>query len=77
MKKFMKIAFVAAFAAIAGYNIYSNQKTVALSDLALSNVEALAGWEIEFGVICVTSCSNCWCYYVEDDLWVDGEPWNG
>ena len=26
MKKFMKIAFVAAFAAIAGYGVYANQK---------------------------------------------------
>lgn len=43
MKKFTKIAFVATFAIIAGYNVYSSQKTVTLSDLALTNVEALAG----------------------------------
>lgn len=46
MKKFMKIAFVAAFAAIAGYNIYSSQGRIAISDLALSDVEALARGEI-------------------------------
>ena len=42
MKKFMKIAFVAAFAAIAGYGVYANQKVDTMSDLALANMEALA-----------------------------------
>lgn len=42
MKKIVKIAFVAAFAAIAGYGVYANQKADAMSDLALANVEALA-----------------------------------
>ena len=45
MKKFMKIAFVAAFAAIAGYGVYANQKVDTMSDLALANVEALASGE--------------------------------
>lgn len=45
MKKFMKLAFVAAFAAIAGYNIHENQKVVTMSDLMLANVEALARYE--------------------------------
>lgn len=35
MKKFMRIAFVAAFAAIAGYGVYTNLKTDVMSDLAL------------------------------------------
>ena len=38
----MKIAFVAAFAAIAGYGVYANQKVDTMSDLMLANVEALA-----------------------------------
>ena len=38
----IKIAFVAAFAAIAGYGVYANQKTDVMSDLALANIEALA-----------------------------------
>ena len=76
-KNFMKVAFAAAFAVVAGYGVYANQKADAMPDLALNNVEALADWEIEIGVICVTSCNNCWCYYGEDDLWVDGEPWQG
>ena len=42
MKKMIKIAFVAAFAAIAGYGVYANQKTDVMSDLALANIEALA-----------------------------------
>ena len=42
MKKMIKIAFVAAFAAIAGYGVYANQKSEVLSDLTLANVEALA-----------------------------------
>lgn len=45
MKKFVKIAFVAAFAAIAGYGVYANQKADTMSDLMLANVEALAGGE--------------------------------
>lgn len=46
MKKMIKIAFVAAFAAIAGYGIYANQRADAMSDLVLANVEALARGEI-------------------------------
>lgn len=44
MKKFItKAAMVAAFAAVAGYGVYANQKKEAtLSDTALANVEALA-----------------------------------
>lgn len=43
MKKIMKIAFVAAFAAVAGYGVYANQQSETMSDLMLANVEALAG----------------------------------
>ena len=42
MKRFLKYAFIAAFAAIAGYGVYASQKSDAMSDLALANVEALA-----------------------------------
>lgn len=38
----MKIAFVAAFVAVAGYGVYASQKSDVMSDLALANVEALA-----------------------------------
>ena len=43
----MRIAFVAAFAAIAGYGVYTNLKTDVMSDLALANVEALARNEVD------------------------------
>lgn len=46
MKKFIKIGFVALFAAIAGYGVFTSQKTDVMSDLILVNVEALAGSEI-------------------------------
>ena len=42
MKKMIKIAFVAAFVAIAGYGVYTSQKSDSVSDLLLANVEALA-----------------------------------
>ena len=45
MKKMIKIAFVAAFVAIAGYGVYANQKVESMSDLMLANVEALARGE--------------------------------
>lgn len=44
MKKMIKIAFVAAFAAIAGYGVYANQKTDVMSDLALANHRSISRW---------------------------------
>lgn len=41
MKKLIKIAFFAVVVAIAGYGVYSSQKSEVLSDLALANIEAL------------------------------------
>lgn len=52
MKKFVKIGFVAVFAAIAGYGVYTSQKTEGMSDLALANVEALADGEWGTGFNC-------------------------
>ena len=40
--KILKVTIVAAFALIAGMNVYNAQKSDVLSDLALANVEALA-----------------------------------
>lgn len=42
MKNIIKAAFVAAFAAVAGYGVYMNQKVDTISDVMLANVEALA-----------------------------------
>lgn len=38
MKKMIGMAIVAAFVAIAGYGVYTNQKADAISDLMLANV---------------------------------------
>ena len=40
--KILKATIVAAFALIAGFNVYNAQKSDVMSDLALANVEALA-----------------------------------
>ena len=53
MKKFLKYAFVAAFVTVAGYGVYTSQKSDAMSDLMLANVEALA--RDESGIICRTN----------------------
>lgn len=58
MKKIMRVAFVAAFAAIAGYGIYTNQKVDTMSDLMLANVEALASGEASVKD-CVSADSDC------------------
>ena len=39
-KNFIKTAFVAAFASIANYGVYTSQQKVKMSDLAMANVEA-------------------------------------
>ena len=41
-KKVLKVAFVAAIAMVSGINVCNAQKSNALSDIALANVEALA-----------------------------------
>jgi len=67
MKKIIKFAFVAAVAAVAGYNVYKSQSVMnEMSDFALANVEALAsGGEMQIecdGAVLITCekfCSNC------------------
>ena len=44
-KNYLKIALVSAFAMAAGYNVYSSQKEVNLSEMALANIEAIANDE--------------------------------
>lgn len=66
-KKFFATLIVAVVATFAGYNIYQSQRTVTMSDLALANVEALAGCEIDgwignpsYRIFFITPCSwNC------------------
>lgn len=44
-KKLLKKCFVTAIAMVSGINVFNAQKTEALSDVALANVEALVGDE--------------------------------
>ena len=48
-KKLLKKYFVTAIAMVSGINVFNAQKTEALSDVALANVEALADGEIGNG----------------------------
>ena len=41
-KNILKVAFVAAIALVSGINVFNSHKNVALSDVALANVEALS-----------------------------------
>lgn len=56
-KNILKVAFVAAFAIIAGYGVYATQTCTDLSDITLENVEALAAGE---------SSSDCSTYCYSD-----------
>lgn len=48
-KKSLSAIAIVASAVIAGYNTFTSQKEVRLTDLALANVEALAGVEDDGG----------------------------
>lgn len=48
MKKLIIATLVVAFTAIAGYGVYTNQKTDLMSDIMLANVEALASGESDY-----------------------------
>jgi hypothetical protein len=57
-KKIFSIVFVAAIAVAAAWNFSQNQDKVALSDVALENVEALAGCEVNSGAGNVGVCAS-------------------
>lgn len=44
-KSILKIVFASTFALVASYSVYASQQKVEMSDLAIANVEALAGGE--------------------------------
>ena len=70
IKKVIKLAFVAAFVAVAGYGVYANQTSDAMSDLALANVETLARGEGGGGVDCCNNnCKGDFCgtFYPAND----------
>ena len=64
MKKVIKLAFVAVFVAVAGYGVYANQTSDAISDLALANVDALAQGESGGGGSYCCAPYSIVCYYV-------------
>ena len=61
-KKIFSIAIVAAIALGAGWNVMQSENETDLSDLALSNVEALANSEElpEIIVECGSNEGRCW-----------------
>lgn len=68
-KNILKVAFVAAFAMMAGYGIYTNQTETNLSDLALDNVEALASCETSgssTGYRKYSAENGCHCLFCPD-----------
>ena len=62
-RKFVKISFVVAIAMIGGINVFNAQKSEALSDIALANVEALAEGEVIVGMPCMVVPNN-YCLYI-------------
>lgn len=71
MKKFMlKATLVVALAAVAGYGVYTSQRSqTGLSDTALANVEALAGGEIIVGQPCVSVRNSTCMYFYPWEIW--------
>ena len=68
----LKATIVAAFALIAGMNVYNAQKSDVMSDWALANVEALASGEGSGGFDCCDTCSGAYCGYFID---TQNEKW--
>ena len=70
-RNIIRVALLAVFAFVAGYGVYTSQKETAMSDLAMANVEALAGGgEVIVGPwYCAGSG---YCYDVETYMGFDG-----
>lgn len=74
-KNIIRTAFVAAFALMAGYSVYTSQQETELSELALANIEAIAKGEVIPGVPCAQICQNCWCIYFDPYEEIEGTPY--
>lgn len=65
-KNIIRAAFVAAFAFVAGYCVYTSQQETEMSDLAMANVEALAqnegGGMLDCPNGCLDKSGHCFCY---------------
>lgn len=65
MKKYLfKLLFVTLIGVAIGYNIYNSEKQDYLSDLALSNIEALANGEIQDLIDNCYFAYNKECWYL-------------
>ncbi len=69
MRRLFGIIAIAAVAAVAGWNFSQSQNEVALSDLALTNINALAnGEDIDggelpgIGITCGAVTGYCWLW---------------
>ena len=65
-KNIFKITLVAAFAAVAGYNVYTSQQETEISDLTKANVEALSDNESDIEDL-IKNCTwqeNSYCHYI-------------
>ena len=67
-KNILKVTLVAACALVAGYNVYTSQKSDVMSDLATANVEALASYE--WGGTSDYRCQHGGIYC---DLYINGQ----
>ena len=71
MKKLIKVVAVVAFVMFAGYNVLKVQKTEAMSDIAIANVEALADDELATMYKIIKKATRIYCcsealyYYVQ------------
>lgn len=70
-KRVFKLVFSSAFVLVAGYSVYASQQNAEKSDLALSNVEALANDEENplFPNGCVDNGSSCDCNGIYVETW--------
>ena len=73
-KNIFRTAFVAAFALMAGYSVYTSKQEKTMSDLALANVEALANGE-DWGNPDAGNCTGTFyiCESNYDQWWDDAQ----
>ena len=58
-KNIVKVAFVAAIAVVCGINLFNAQKSETLSEVTLSNVEALASFVVNTDICMSFPVKDC------------------
>ena len=76
-KNLIKVAFVAAFAMIAGYGVNNTEQSEVMSDLMVANVEALAEYGRAIEIPCIEGGVKCTFKFndasgKEHDGYIDG-----